>query len=53
MKNLTMANRMLHLPKGNDFERLLVSMPDTTATMYKSGRYIEYTKKELVELSEK
>ena len=45
--------KVLHLPKKIDFERLLMSMPDTTETMYESGRYKEYTKKELVELSAK
>ncbi len=39
------------LPKGIDLQKLMRRLPDTTSTMYEDGRYREYTKDELIELS--
>ena len=36
-----------------DLHRLMDNIPDTTPTMYADGRYKEFTKEELIELSKK
>lgn len=45
--------RILELPKEINLQQLMVNMQDTTSTMYADGRYKEYTKEELIELSRK
>ena len=41
----------IEFPKGIDLKKLLKKLPDTTSTMFADGRYKEYSKEELVELS--
>lgn len=43
----------LSLPQEIDLQKLMLNLPDTTSTMYAAGRYKEYTKDELIELSQK
>ncbi len=38
-------------PKEIDLKKLLKKLPDTTNTMFGDGRYKEYSKEELIELS--
>ncbi len=40
----------LKLPQSVDLEKLINQIPDTTESMYKSGRYRIFTKKELEDL---
>ena len=43
----------IKLPEEIDLQQLMKNIPDTTTTMYADGRYKEFTKAELVELSKK
>lgn len=45
--------RFLELPKEIDLQQLIKKIPDTASTMYADGRYKEFTKEELIELSKK
>lgn len=42
---------VLPLPAEIDLQKLMDNIPDTTPSMYSEGRYREYTKQELIELS--
>lgn len=44
---------ILPLPKEIDLQRLMEEIPDTTTTMFTHNRYKEFTKAELVKLSQK
>ena len=44
---------IVKLPDEIDLRQLMKNIPDTTATMYGSDRYKEYTKDELIALSKK
>ena len=41
----------IEFPKEIDLKKLLIKLPDTTNTMFGDGRYKEYSKEELIELS--
>lgn len=41
----------IEFPSEIDLQKLLQTLPDTTTTMFGEGRYREYTKQELIELS--
>ena len=41
----------IEFPKEIDLKKLLKKLPDTTNTMFGEGRYKEYSKEELIELS--
>ena len=41
----------IEFPEEIDLKKLLKKLPDTTNTMFADGRYKEYSKEELVELS--
>ena len=43
----------IKLPEEIDLQQLMKNIPDTTTTMYADGRYKEFTKAELIELSKK
>ena len=45
--------KFINLPEEIDLQQLMKNIPDTTTTMYADGRYKEFTKAELVELSKK
>lgn len=45
--------RIIELPKEIDWQRVMANIPDTTATIFSDGRYKEYTKDELIEISKK
>ena len=45
------AGNPIGWPETIDFSKLMKKLPDTTATMYQSNRYKDYTKQELEELS--
>ena len=42
---------IIEFPKEIDLKKLLKDLPDTTNTMFGDGRYKEYSKEELIELS--
>ena len=42
---------IIEFPKEIDLKKLLKNLPDTTNTMFGEGRYKEYSKEELIELS--
>ena len=42
---------IIEFPEEIDLKKLLKKLPDTTNTMFADGRYKEYSKEELVELS--
>ncbi|MBQ8495935.1 MAG: hypothetical protein IJ489_00565 [Clostridia bacterium] len=44
---------LISLPKEINLQKLLRTLPDTIPSMYQNKRYQEYTKEELIELSEK
>ena len=44
---------IIEFSKEIDLQQLMKNMEDTTCTMYSDGRYSEYTKEELIELSAK
>ena len=41
----------IEFPKEINLKKLLKNLPDTTNTMFGDGRYKEYSKEELIELS--
>lgn len=43
--------KILPLPAEINLQKLMENIPDTTPSMYSEGRYREYTKQELIELS--
>ena len=43
---------LIVLPKEINFKNLLQNLPDTTSSMYIDKRYKEYSKEELIRLSE-
>lgn len=43
---------LLEMPKNVDLRSLMKKMPDTTNTMFWHNRYREYTKQELIDLSD-
>ena len=45
--------RIIESPKEIDWQRVMANIPDTTATIFSDGRYKEYTKEELIEISKK
>ncbi|MBQ8620839.1 MAG: hypothetical protein IJ422_00820 [Oscillospiraceae bacterium] len=44
---------IIRFPEEIDLQQLMKNIPDTTSTMYANGRYKEFTKDELIELSKK
>lgn len=50
-KTVDGEGNLLHLPAEIDLQKVMRNIPDTTSTMYQEGRYRDYTKEELAELS--
>lgn len=50
-KSENAEGELLELPQEINLQKLMRNIPDTTSTMYADGRYKEYTKEELIELS--
>ena len=44
---------LIQLPDEINLQQLMKNIPDTTSTMFADGRYKEFTKDELIELSKK
>lgn len=47
------SGNIMTLPDEVDLQQLMKKIPDTTSTMFANGRYREFTKTELVQLSKK